>query len=371
MPNLVTAPTQTLPGDRWLATLDGWRAVAIVLVLWHHATMSVYPNEPAYWTESPSQLGAFGVDIFFALSGLLITTLLLREAREGSLSLRGFYIRRAFRILPPLLVFLVVAVLFKKIQPGWELWSSVFLFRNYLPAALGGQASGHLWSLSVEEHFYLLWPTLLACVAIRKGARSVAYMAIAAGLWRIADVANGFTAGLFGGLPDHFRTDLRLDSLLWGCFAAFLLHDPKTREWIEERVGQGWFVGLFTASLTCIVIYSYLAGLWLAMLLPMLLLLTLLHPSWPISRFLDLAPVRFVGRISYSLYLWQQLFLVPGWESGRSTFTEFPLNLALAFAAAIASYYLVERPCMTYGRSLAARLGRNLKTADGFGVLQT
>jgi peptidoglycan/LPS O-acetylase OafA/YrhL len=329
--------------------------VAIALVVWHHATMAAYPKEADYWSGSASQLGAFGVDIFFALSGLLITTLLLREAGEGRLSLPGFYVRRAFRILPPLLVFLAVAVALRRIEPGWELLSSVFLFRNYLPPELGGHASGHLWSLSIEEHFYLLWPAFLAFVALGKGPRVVAYAAIGAGLWRIADVENGFTAAWLGDLPPHFRTDLRLDALLWGCFAAFLLSDAKTREWARLRVGQAWFAGLAAVAVVCIVIYSYLAGLWLAMLLPMLLVLTVLHPEWAVSRVLDAAPVRFVGRISYSLYLWQQLFLVPGWLSQDvAGGIGFPLNVLLAVGAAVASYYLVERPCMAYGRGLAA-----------------
>jgi peptidoglycan/LPS O-acetylase OafA/YrhL len=343
--------------------LDGWRAIAISLVLWHHATMSVYGNEPAYWSGSASQLGSFGVDIFFALSGLLITTLLLREAQAGELSLRNFYIRRVFRIFPPLLVFLAAAVLLQRIRPGWELLSSVLLFRNYLPESFAGHTSAHLWSLSIEEHFYLLWPALLAFVAMRKGPRLVAYLAIAAALWRIADVENGFTAGLLGGLQPHFRTDQRLDALLWGCFAAFLLHDPRTSAWLQERFGKAWFAGCFAAALACVIVYSYLAGLWLAMLLPMLLVLTLLHPEWLISRLLDLTPVRFVGRISYSLYLWQQLFLIPGWMP--TSIAAFPLNLGLTFATAALSYYFVERPCIAYGRKLTDRLRGRVKRLDG------
>src|SRR5205809_656952 len=89
--------------------LDGWRAVAIGLVIWHHATTGFYNNEDLYYSTSKSQLGAFGVDIFFGLSGLLITTLLLREhARKGCISLIDFYVRRIFRILPPYLALLLV-----------------------------------------------------------------------------------------------------------------------------------------------------------------------------------------------------------------------------------------------------------------------
>ena len=357
-------------GTRWLPTLDGWRAVAICLVLWHHATMAAYSSEAAYWSGSASQLGAFGVDIFFALSGLLITFLLLREAQDGPVSLRNFYIRRAFRILPPLFVFLAVCVGTSRIRAGWELLSSLLLFRNYLPSHLGSHTSGHLWSLSIEEHFYLFWPALLVGLAIRKGPRLVAYLAIAAGLWRIADIENGFTAGLFVDLPPHFRTDQRLDALLWGCFAAFLVHDSATKTWLENRFGKGWFAGLLAASLLGVVMYSYLAGLFLAMLFPLLLVLTMLHPEWGISRLLDVSAVRFVGRISYSLYLWQQLFLVPGWLPESTAPSRLPLQLAATFGVAILSYYLVEKPCIRWGRTLAERLGRRLEAVHGLRVLQ-
>jgi peptidoglycan/LPS O-acetylase OafA/YrhL len=300
----------------------------------------------------------------------LITTLLLREAAKGEINLRGFYVRRAFRILPPLFVFLATGVVLDSIRPGVELLSSVFLFRNYIPSSLAGHATGHLWSLSIEEHFYLIWPALLTFAAIRKNSRSVAYLAIAAGLWRIADMENGFTASLFADLPQHFRTDRRLDALLWGGFAAFLLNDAKTAAWIRERAQPGWLAAGIALAVTGAVIYSGLAGLWLAMLLPLLLLLTLLHPEWRFSRILDARPVSFVGRISYSLYLWQQLFLVPGWSAEASWWTAFPINLALAFAAAIASYYLIEKPCMNYGRKLAVRLRSSFQPGDRLGVVQ-
>src|SRR5580698_4061259 len=92
-----------------LPVLDGWRAIAISLVVWHHATMSRYVDQDLYWGNSVSQLGAFGVDIFFGLSGLLITSLLLQEyGKKGSINLAGFYTRRVFRILIPVFALLAV-----------------------------------------------------------------------------------------------------------------------------------------------------------------------------------------------------------------------------------------------------------------------
>src|SRR5580658_3825143 len=104
--------------------LDGWRAIAISLVVWHHATMSAYVDQDLYWGTSKSQLGAFGVDIFFGLSGLLITSLLLQEyQRKGSISLPAFYTRRVFRILPPVFALLAVLSALGLIQSPLELAS--------------------------------------------------------------------------------------------------------------------------------------------------------------------------------------------------------------------------------------------------------
>jgi len=178
--------------------LDGWRAIAIGLVMWHHATTGFYANEDLYYNTSKSQLGAFGVDIFFGLSGLLISALLLEEySQKGSISLAGFYTRRIFRILPPCFAFLLMAVLLGLIQSPLELASCLAFFRNYLPVSLGGYYTGHLWSLAVEEHFYLLWPAVLVWLIARDfGARPVAYLSIFFGLWRVFDAQTGATSHL-------------------------------------------------------------------------------------------------------------------------------------------------------------------------------
>ncbi len=348
------------PRNFRLPTLDGWRAIAIGLVILGHAWMGFYASFPtAGDLGARIQFADFGVHVFFAISGLLITTLLLREQDEyGDISLAGFYVRRAFRILPPCFLYLAVVVLTVGVSTRWELIGSVLFFRNYIPQTLGSFATAHLWSLAVEEHFYLLWPIAMITVGLRYGARGVAWMSVAFGLWRIADLQNHITDRLFAQVQPHFRTDMCLDALLWGCVAAFLLHGRKQREVFRRRINRAWLAGLGVMGFLCIVFYSPLTGLWIPMLVPILLAGTMLHPEWSFSRMLEHPAVRFVGRISYSLYLWQELFLYPGWQS-RSAVQRFPLNLALAFICAIASYRLVEKPCMDFGRALSARMRRS------------
>ncbi len=132
--------------------LDGFRCLAILLVIVCHSLPDC----------NPPWLGKLGVDIFFGLSGFLITALLLNErAQTGRIDLAAFYKRRAFRILPPALVFLAAVGIGGLFKTRLELAATLLFFRNYLPIQHGSYATGHLWSLAVEEHFYMLWPGLL------------------------------------------------------------------------------------------------------------------------------------------------------------------------------------------------------------------
>ena len=150
----------------YIPTLDGWRAISIVLVLLHHSRVSVPLPLIGPFLAMLSVYGGSGVWIFFAISGILICGRMLQEERKhGRISLRNFYIRRAFRILPPALLYLVtLAALSPFLHVAkLELVSSMFFFRNYVLAGLppAHWFTAHFWSLAVEEHFYLLLPGIL------------------------------------------------------------------------------------------------------------------------------------------------------------------------------------------------------------------
>jgi peptidoglycan/LPS O-acetylase OafA/YrhL len=341
---------------RRIPLLDGWRAIAIAMVLVNHVGQSFYQAEANY-DFSPTRFGAFGVDIFFGLSGLLITRLLLEQWRaSGSFRLPEFYIRRAFRILPPCFLFLAAYTALGFWKSNLELVSCLLFFRNYAPMNLATFGTGHLWSLSVEEHFYLIWPGLLALVAARKSKHSAANvaarLALAFGLWRM--IESQLTVHLFPMAPAHFRTDLRLDALLWGCVAAFALDDSKVRDKFAAQFRWPAFAGAAVVLIVSIRFYTEMTSAWIAILIPALLAGTLVHPDWWISRALGWAPVTWLGRISYSLYLWQQIFFPPGWEQAPQWWRHWPANLGMAFAVASLSYYLVEKPLIAMGRRVAA-----------------
>jgi peptidoglycan/LPS O-acetylase OafA/YrhL len=338
---------------RRIPTLDGWRAVAILGVIWYHTMHYFYTAEERY-NLSAARFGAFGVDVFFGLSGVLITGLLLRQWSEtGEISLKAFYTRRVFRILPVYLLFLGVVAAMGLMHGPRELASCLLFYRNYVPGGWAWRETAHLWSLAVEEHFYLIWPGLLALCGVKWGRSVAAYFAIALGFWRLLE--SQLNLNLFPDVLAGFRTDLRMDTLLWGAVVAFTLHDAKAREKLRLQLSLWPWLGMVVVALACIVCFSNLTSVFLAVLIPMILAGTLLHPEWLVSQFLDSRPMAWVGRISYSLYIWQQLFLVPGWEHPSHFWTRLPWNLAVVLVIACLSYYFVETPLLHIGGRLAAK----------------
>ncbi|HLJ44799.1 MAG TPA: acyltransferase [Bryobacteraceae bacterium] len=339
-----------------LPALDGWRAVAITLVLFAHMR---FPGD-ALATAAP--YGAMGVHLFFAISGLLITHRLLEEeSLTGRIGLRGFYIRRAFRILPAATVYLAVLCVLGFLL-RWiplsigQIASSALFFRNYwVEPAAQSWYTGHYWSLSVEEHFYLVWPGLLVLIGTRRARWTVPVLACLFALWRAADSHFGWIANLNPALRAVVgRTDYRMDGLLWGCAAAFLWHS-RFRNWLAAR-GRSEYALIPVFLITALLVVrppGYVA--LLALLMPVPLLFTASQPKGFLTKPLDSAAARWLGQRSYSVYLWQMLFLpaygIPvafGWVQ------QFPWNLVFVLACASAGYYLVERPMRRWGRRLAS-----------------
>jgi peptidoglycan/LPS O-acetylase OafA/YrhL len=360
---IVASSASGRPVRNYIPTLDGWRAVAILLVLLCHGadamqdTMGRWSRPlTAFWKDH----GLVGVRIFFAISGFLITSRLLdemRQARPGIL--RRFYIRRAFRILPPALAYLLVlgvlgvAGLVDVRFRGW--WASLLFMGNYI----GGSSwyTGHFWSLAVEEHFYLLWPWLLVLCGMRGGARLATGIALAVVLWRA--ICFHFQWGL--GEKFYGRTDIQLDGLLWGAVAACCYTHVAGRGWLSSLLP--WPVGLILIIALGVSFAIRLQG-WKAnqalyaiqaFAMPLMLLATVLRPGSVLSWILESPPLTWLGRISYSVYLWQELFFA--WNDARAPhlfwLQRWPLNLAAALGCALLSYHLLERPFIRLGSRLA------------------
>ncbi len=365
------APRDARPGVRpseYLPTLDGWRAVAILWVMACHSQGQLFGPSGIFPNRSlarAAERGTFGVDIFFALSGLLISSRLLAGWRAaGRIDLADFYLRRAFRILPPFLVYLTsIGLLWAVgiVTLGPLAYASCFVFlRNYIPEPhmSSDPFTAHAWSLSVEEHFYLIWPALLGLLATVARARRAAFvLAIASIGWSFLDFNLRITTE-FLHLPinrHYWRTDYSIGGLLLGCWIALLLDDPARRERLARGLSPTAWWTLLVLFLTLATSVRENAARGAAPLLVALLLAgTVLHPGRIAGRFLEWSPLRWVGRISYSLYLWQQLFLIPpSSERPLGRLHGFPLDWIAAFACAIASYHLVERPAIALGHRLS------------------
>jgi len=318
-----------------IPTLDGWRGLAVILVTFHHAAESLFTRDDIL---QYTRWGASGVDLFFALSGILITRLLLDEQqRFGGIDLKAFYIRRLFRVTLPCYCYLLLIWCRSLFESRTELLSSIFFFRNYLPAGSGTRYTIHLWSLAVEEHFYLLWPLLLVVGTVQYGQRIAAWGAVLCAAWRVAAL-NSIHFGP-ASPPTLFRTDFRLDCLLWGCAFAFVLDKPAN--W--KRVAAPVLVYLMVVGPMSLK----------PVLLPALLVFTALNPGRIVAGILDSRPLVWFGKISYSLYLWQMLFFVPP-AAHLVWFQQFPINVAAAIGMAALCYRIIDLPLLRLGHKLSA-----------------
>jgi peptidoglycan/LPS O-acetylase OafA/YrhL len=335
----------------YLPTLDGWRAVAILAVVCCHA---------GWPTAAIAPYGAMGVSVFFALSGFLITRRLMAEQR---IDLAGFYRRRVFRILPPILVYLaVVAVLGLELRlipmDREQLLASLFFYRNYLTTpASQSWYTGHFWSLAVEEHFYLLWPALLCLAGFRRARWMAPALALAVALWRVADTRFDWVGRLNPGLRGSLgRTDYRLDTLLFGCALALIWDDPRVRVLFQRIGGTSLALAAAMAAVCCEVWKPQGYLTFVAVFMALLPAATVARPRCGAGRVLELPLLVWIGRLSYSLYVWQQLFLPP----------KAPWSFVAIAVCAAASYYLVERPAIAFGkRRRGRRQAAEVLTAPG------
>jgi peptidoglycan/LPS O-acetylase OafA/YrhL len=340
-----------IPTVKRIPSLDGLRAISITLVVVGHV---------AYSGLAPRVIAPYanvGVRIFFVISGYLITTILLGEhARTGTISLRDFYIRRAYRIFPAALCFiLAVVVVYWRTLRWFDIGAALLYLVNF--DFVRPWVIGHLWSLSVEEQFYFLWPSVLKKWHRHRVAILCAVILGApiarTGFWffKVADGAYGnlLTVGdnlAVGCLLAMFCT--RLPRIRWKVAALMLLaivliplYDADTR----------WRT-IFMLFVLSPLLHFSIAGI---------LAHVVQHPY----RVLNLAPVVWLGNISYSLYLWQQPFLNPASPSRYGVFW--------AVGLACASYYLVEKPMLrvrdrvvTTAKEPPVRSTPNVLEARGF-----
>ncbi len=366
---------------RYVRALDGVRSIAIVLVLLFH-----YPWGDQRWGSNPVGGGFLGVDVFFVLSGFLITSLLLQErADTGAVSLRSFYARRALRLLPAFGVLFAIAIVarFAFVQPAQRpTWFGVFAmaayFANWVQLWVHeplGPLFGHTWSLAIEEQFYVVFPLVFVGFAWLRASRRTLGLALFAAaaasaawrayLWKSPPAFVDFYARITGrevrGTNPfatwnrwYFGTDTRLDALLIGCVAAVALVS------LQPRITPAIRRVLLCVSVVAIVVLGFMVanaailsdwlpswGLFVfACLVAVVVVGLVVNPGSIPSRLFGLAPLVWIGRRSYGIYLFHQVVFNQAVRNRTHLppFWSFWFNMAAILVVAELSWRYVEQP---------------------------
>lgn len=333
--------------ERRIPSLDGLRAISIFLVMISHMAKWKHISLAAM-----EEYGTTGVFIFFVLSGYLITGLLLREHEKTStVNLWNFYLRRGFRIFPAAFVFMAIVTTLYWRQMHWYHVLAAVLYVANMDATRPWIFS-HLWSLGIEEQFYLLWP-----FAIKKWFRHrtiiLLCVFLAAPLLQTALYAFRVHNGVRGSLP-VFASQLAI-----GCLLAILAPRlPRINGFLAmAMVGAILLVPFFPANTPAKTLFLLFI---LSPIVQVSIAGVVLHVVQVPYKALNWLPIVWLGRISYSLYLWQQLFC-----SNPSLHFGFILALP-ALGCACISYYFVEQPMLRLREKLGRkRYGKAITTPHG------
>ena len=336
-------------GQRKIPSLDGLRAVAVILVILNHLKVPFAPE-------------GRGVLTFFVLSGFLITWMMLNESeKHDSISIRNFYVRRVLRIFPAFYVFLVVAFVSRLLTQGWPSGSqlgdylSAFTYTSNYRFALTPHVDHtcwHTWALSVEEQFYLLWPCVL--VAFRKDLRKLTHVLIA--IIVLVDIYRMVMFFKFH-VDDHWLSyafESRVDHLLVGCLLAVLLKRGTLMNFWNFLTSRVWIslvpFGLIVLSIALAFrfhfAYKYAVGFVLDPLLTAVFILQVIAMgSTALWGWLNWKVVRYVGQVSYGMFLYHMMVnrLVIDLFGHHSLWFQVPVVIAGSTLMGACSFHVVEQ----------------------------
>ena len=358
--------------SKYLPSIDSLRALAVLAVIIYHVDVNYLPG------------GFLGVDLFFVLSGYLISSLIIKEYKKtGSVNLYNFYIRRARRLLPAvyfmITVGLVVMVLFNEVLLhkshldaifGYiysSNWWYIFHKLDYFDSFGAQSPFKHLWSLAIEEQFYMIFPLLFLLVNRKKKSKDGTFklnknfLYVVLGLILVSLIAHILLFDINNISRIYFGTDTRAFSLLVGVVGAILY--PMERLHTKVTPQQNLIYSVISlvsiATLITVMIYTseyntwlYRGGFLLVAILGLIVIISSGKQHTVMARLLSFKPVVFIGKISYSLYLWHFPILVlttPVAEIGNTNIYFVILRVILTFVVAIVSYVFVETPIRKLG----------------------
>lgn len=335
-------------------SINGLRAISVVLVIvshleikygiFNHFSNSIFTR---LWINFLHD-GNLGVNVFFVVSGFLITTILLEEERQNKkISLKHFFIKRSLRIFPAYYFLLLVYFFFDTynlIGIAHNSWVTALSFTKYINW-FSDLFTSHLWSLSVEEHFYILFPFIfLGGDTFRKRCMIILF------------ISSPFVRMTYHLTQIIWLNDLtfftRIDAISMGCICAFY------KDWILTKLSRNWTFWIWFSILGLLGLrFSYLlayelkyevvfipfgvtAGSFANIFISIILFYSVFGPQNSWHRFLNLKFVSYIGVLSYSIYLWQQIVIFGNF----SWFSTIPEKILLIFVLALCSYYFIEKP---------------------------
>jgi len=334
-------------------SINGLRAVSILVVIAYHLVgMKYISGETTIsWLQPLTRIwidGFMAVNVFFVISGYLITTLLMHEEFKNKVvSLKDFFIRRTLRIFPAYYFLLLVYAIFQFFQIidiNWGSWATAITYTKYFNWKKDWFTS-HAWSLGIEEHFYLFWPLLFM-----RGDRFRKYATIV--MIILVPIIRILMALFEIRWLNEQMIFTRIDAIATGCFFALY------QDVIIRKLSRHW-TAYFYVSVVLLLALPYLPELFGKINLEFIfvplgttwgtianfaiatiMMYSVFGPQRIWFKFLNLRFMNYIGLLSYSIYLWQQFFIY----KSDNWWNQFPLNLLLILACALFSYYLIEKP---------------------------
>ena len=357
---------------KYLPSIDSLRALAVLAVIIYHIDVNYLPG------------GFLGVDLFFVLSGYLISSLIIKEYKKtGTLNLYNFYMRRARRLLPAVYFMITVCLVFMVLFNGVLLrkshldavfgyiyssnWWYIFHKLNYFDSFGAQSPFKHLWSLAIEEQFYMFFPLIFLIFNRRKKEEgkepslSKNFLYIVLGLILISLITHILLFDINNINRIYFGTDTRAFSLLVGVVGALLYPIDKLSNPTNSKENLAYsVVSIISISiLITIMFYTteyntwlYRGGFLLVAVLGLIIIISSGKQHTFISKALSFKPIVFIGKISYSLYLWHFPIIVlttPVSEIGNPNLFYVTLRIILTFIVATLSYLVVETPIRKLG----------------------
>jgi peptidoglycan/LPS O-acetylase OafA/YrhL len=348
-----TDSTNLSPTMGYVPSLDGLRAIAIILVLLTHANFQLGGN------------GILGVDVFFALSGFLITTLLIEEnQKQNKISLKAFYIRRTFRLFPALYTMLTFVLIYALIfRNGDDLTFiiteiiSSLLYLNNISWSWGWGGEGgmliHTWTLAVEEQFYLIWPWILILGLSLKSKKTLI-------IGLTIFITLTISLKISKNLPD-LGFSLIHETIFLGCLAAILRQSIGAKIKIPDFVSMALILFIIVIGIMPIKWYMelvYAGGRSIVSFITAIVIISVVdNQSGFTARLLSISPMVWIGKISYSLYIWHVLiFKLFYYHSTLPPSVSFMLKFVVTFIVAGLSWFLIEKKASYFGRAISYKL---------------